>query len=256
MKKFFFFAVALFTAVSFAACSDDDDENVGGGGGETPTYYVSRIEVSNSYEDHYFLDFEYDEQNRLIMFKKSRPNNSQWVFNYVENKVICQGDYNAPRISYILNDKGYATQTIDGKYKFEYDNNGYLLQQKCDKDYSFVDYYTWENGDMIKKQTTYYDYGTETKKGTETFIYYDHINNQNIGMYLITEDDGLLEYYFLGRRSKHLLKSVKWEEDDGRVGYDTYEYEFDSKGRPVTIHVVWSVATEGSGRSTYKLSYK
>ncbi len=244
MKKFLFFAAALFAAVSFAACSDDDDENVGGGG-ETTTYYVSRIEGLGP-DAKYTHNFDYDEQNRLIRFNNA-------IFNYVDNKVICQGNFIAPRISYILNDKGYATQTIDGKYKFEYDDDGYLLQQKCDDNsfFSFVEYYTWENGDMIKTR-----YDSIGYKYTETFTYYDHINNQNIGMYLIDEPDGLLDYYFLGRRSKHLLKSVKWEEDDGRFGYSTYEYELDSKGRPVTIYIVFSASTGETKHFAYKLSYK
>ncbi len=247
MKKFFFFTAALFAAVSFAACSDDD-ENVGDRG-ETPTYYVSRIERS-FYDSSriYSHDFDYDEQNRLIRFDKA-------MFNYVDNKVFCQGSYYDADFSYILNDKGYATQTIDGKYKFEYDNDGYLLQEKSDDNYfSFVISYTWENGDMIKDR-----YDSKDAKSTATFTYYDYVNNQNLGIYEIFNDVEDLYRIFLGRRNKHLLKSAKWENSDGESFEATYEYELDSKGRPVTIYEESSYHGDHGGstnRSIYKLSYK
>lgn len=250
MKKFFFFAAALFAAVSFAACSDDDDEkNAGGGAGGngSSSYYVSRIDFGDPYYK-YAVDYEYDEQNRLIKIIKDADTVS---FRYVGNQVICEGADSDDYYTFRLDDKGYAVERKDWE-TFEYDSDGYLLKIRpkySDSSHDTTDY-TWKDGDMIEMQRS-------NSFEVLTFTYYDEINKINFDpsykamnrygdMFL-----GTAVPYFAGRKSKHLLKSIS--DDNGDIS--TFKYELDSKGRPTTIHEVHK-GVYSTYEYNYTLSYK
>lgn len=238
MKRFiFFFAAVLFTANSFTACSDDDDLEVDIE--ETPIYYVTQITEHDDRGNTRIYNIEYDDQNRII---KSEDSYGSHTFVYVDNKVT-DGD-----ALYVLNDKGYAVELPWGTCT--YDSDGYIFQNKYKKGHVMT--YTWKNGDMIEQQMEYED-GSST---VEYWNYTDYIDNQNLWLYGLHIGENITkDFIFLGRKSKHLLKS--WERVPANYNKSTtYDYEFDSKGRPIKIHIQHTYSSGTVRNSTYELSYK
>ncbi len=238
MKKFFFFAVALLATISFSACSDDDDDN-GNDSEETTIYYVTRITEHDDRGNTRVYNIEYDDLNRII---KSEDNYGVHSFVYTDNQVS-DGD-----ALYILNDKGHAVELP--WFFCTYDSDDYILQNKYKSGNIMT--YTWENGDMVKQQMKYKDGSSMV----EYWEYTDYIDNQNLWTYGLSIGENITrDFIFLGRKSKHLLKS--WERVPANYNKSTtYEYEFDAKGRPTKIHVQHTYSSGTIRNSTYELSYK
>lgn len=116
--------------------------------------------------------------------------------------------------------------------------------------------FTWENGDMVKQDLTYDD----GRKSIEYWNYTDYVDNQNLWIYgLFLNQNITRDFIFLGRKSKHLLKSfdrVDIGDFSGNCKNTTYEYEFDSQERPVKIHEQITYSSGAIRNTTYELSYE
>lgn len=196
MKKFFFLATALFAAISFSACSDDDDN--GGGNGSSSINYVSEVVCQDGYGTR-TLKLEYDDRNRLTKV------------TYGKERVLFSDQ--GPDL--IFNKEGYIIYYADSRRKsYEYDEDGHLIKEG---NYS----YTWKNGDCIQCQR-----GNDV----DVMTYSNHIANLNFEIWHLFYLDEDWPYAFAGRKSKHLPQKHKTY-----ISCD-YEYEFDEKGRPVTVY--------------------
>lgn len=248
MKKLFFFAVALFAATLFTACCDDDDK-VGGENEETPIYYVKQL-IKHDYNDAITVyNIEYDDRHRITKIEDSTGTHT---YTYIGNKAI---DENGDET--ILNDNGAAIELPWGFCT--YDSDGYIFQNKYKA--GGVMTYIWENGDQTEQRQTYSTGGN----CIEYRQYYTDVDNQNLWIYGLYPIRNITsELMFLGRKSKHLLKSYRQistpgPSDNSLYNDNTYEYEYtlDSKGRPTKIYTTVTYR-HGDDRpsSTYDATYE
>lgn len=225
MKKFFFFATALFAAISFSACSDDDDND---GGGSSAINYVSEVVCQDSSGWIITHKFEYDDQNRLTKVTEKRNGDEERVLFPDQGR------------DWVFNEKGYLI--YEGGDIYEYDDKDYLIERRHYlglETKSFI----WENGDCIQWRSNV--------SGENTVLTYsNHIANLNFEIWQLCHLSGYWKYAFTGRKSRHLLQKEANEYGDILL----YECEFDEKGRPVTIYD--KDYFDGKIFSTCKVSYK
>ena len=224
MKKVFLLLTLPLLALSFTACNKGNDE-----GNDNKAKLVKQLSQDNGY-----MDFEYDNQQRLTRDSGSIPVST---FTYAGNTITQNGK--GFKNIFLLNSDGYLIERTYEDDRFETYTytyqNGYLHTVSLNNNLRFT--CKWENGNMVEK---IYPSGKSAY-----FTYYDTEDKMNIELITSMNIEGEL-FKTKGLHSKNLLKQT-----DDYEGY-SYKYTFDDQGYVTEIQV----KREDSGNTyTQTLTY-
>ena len=248
----------MFAAVSFSACSDDDG---GDGKALTEMRYVKSIIGDNGS----FVQFDYDQQNRIVKYEYTDNDDSFTYFLTYNGNVVKimenmkPNDYNA---SVQLNSGNNAISVI---YYFEGDKGtvnytyekGNLTSAKSDD--GFIYAYKWLNGNR------YYDANKsvdpDSDKPNVPVLTYTKYNTPKCNVDISTANMfGVTPPYdlFLGNQSANLPESeITTHDGRGKDGFK-YSYDFDKDGYITKIAIIDFVHVDGYNDETtynYTISY-
>ncbi|MBK8657425.1 MAG: hypothetical protein IPN22_00720 [Bacteroidetes bacterium] len=104
--------------------------------------------------------------------------------------------------------------------------------------------FTYENGDMVKAISLKSD---SSISSIATYDHYtDRVNNTNLNVSI-----DLLEPRY-GKPNRHLLKSSTTSNSSGNIDFNTFYYEFDENGNPVSLQLI---RQPGNDISNLKFTY-
>lgn len=227
-------------------------------------------EMGTESEDRNIYYFEYDDQNRLVKQTTDDSGTGKGEdmiytsFAYESGKiVITEKGYGSADVStFVLRDDGYvetfsivndegAGKTTEKSGLVVYED-GFV--QTCNRTYrnqvgetmEYVDEAEWKNGNLVKVTNDLYNANNNRYVAEMRYDNAEYVNNPNINFdlnWVVCNTEWLdcfafggrylQPYGYLGKRSQLYMTA---EYDRYREGYyDTYTYEFDQLGRPVTI---------------------
>ncbi|MEY8687990.1 DUF4595 domain-containing protein [Bacteroides sp. AN502(2024)] len=254
MKKIFF----LFITALLLGCSEEPDDEHHIEDNRWSIVFHETI-INDSYPVYKTETFLFDRQ-QLIQHSVNQKAleseiNYEASLTYSDHKVdvLTEGI----TLSYILNDKGYATRCMYStasqkrEYLFSYSAEDYLIQLNEtieNKPYSITTF-TYDDGDLTSV--------TSSLNGISNTIHYEPDENENYEYYIPCL--GLLDTHpvtlhieavyagLLGKSPRHLTAHTSPEGNDDE--YTDYTYQFDDKGIPT--HIKSQTFYQGKSFDTY-----
>lgn len=216
-------------AILIIGCEKDDNPNK-----SDNNDYLVKYEFDLSIENSPFKwEYNYDDRGRLIkkgdttflylysdtlikeIFYNIKGGSETYTYHYLNSEKLVKKS-----VFYSL----YGEPTIDNiflYYTYKYDSEGHLIEQSVfDGNNTLTNNYTflWEGDNIIEER-----FGNNSISDTVKCDYYkDKLNNYSFGL------------EFFGKRTRNLLKQ-RTPLNNGNHNWEKYNYEFDSKDRPVKV---------------------
>ena len=234
MKQFLLLLLLPLLAIALNSCTMD-------GIGDDDTYdwpkYDKLVKSTRmiSWYDGGLVEYQYDNQKRLIKMIKSRyPNDSDartTTISYSKDKITTH--FQSYTDEYILDNDGYLTKVIMDEgagrkrtilYTYA---NGYLARSSCAEEGWSISY-VWSNGNLI-----------EEKYSNGRSYVYTYTNYPDDLSLSIIEPRFDIPLKFKGAHNKNLHATMVETTINSIQETFAYSYTFDADGYPTTIKHGW-----------------